>query len=47
VFDEGHAHAIVSFRSDCGQGCGNGKTVILENVEGNWKIASVCANWAG
>jgi hypothetical protein len=47
VFDEGHAHAIVSYSSDCGQGCGNGKTVILENVEGNWKIASICANWAG
>jgi len=47
VFDEGHAHAIVSFSSDCGQGCGNGKTVILDNDEGTWKIASVCAYWAG
>lgn len=44
-FDKEHKHAIVSYSFFCGSLCGNGGTVILENVDGAWKRKSRCGEW--
>jgi len=44
-FDKGHKHAIVSYGFICGSLCGNGGTVVLEKVDGEWRRKSNCHDW--
>jgi hypothetical protein len=46
AFDKEHRFALVAYRYICGFLCGNGATVVLENVGGEWKAADrVCSRW--
>jgi hypothetical protein len=44
-FDKQHLHAIVAFGFRCGGLCGNGGTVVMEKIDGQWKVKSQCDNW--
>jgi hypothetical protein len=44
-FDKGHKHAIVSYGFFCGSLCGNGGTVVLEKIDGEWRRKSNCHDW--
>jgi len=46
VFDKEHLHAIVSYGFRCGLLCGSGATVVLEEVDGEWKVTDrICDGW--
>jgi hypothetical protein len=46
AFDKQHRYAVVSYRFWCGSLCGNGSTVVLEKVEGEWKETDRnCGGW--
>jgi len=46
VFDKEHLHAIVSYGFRCGMLCGNGATVVLEKLSGEWKVKErACSGW--
>jgi hypothetical protein len=46
AFDEGHHHAVVSYRFWCGSLCGNGAALVFEKVGGEWKRTDRnCGGW--
>jgi hypothetical protein len=45
AFDKEHRYAVVSYSFWCGSLCGNGATIVFENVNGVWGDASNCGNW--
>lgn len=45
VFDKDHQHAVLMYAFYCGMLCGNGSTVVLEKVDGAWKISKNCEKW--
>lgn len=47
AFDRQHHRAVLSYGYHCGRLCGQGKTIILEKVEGTWKFVPhhVCSSW--
>jgi hypothetical protein len=46
VFDRGHLHAIVMYGFHCGLLCGNGATLVLDKVSGEWKVRDLaCGGW--
>jgi len=46
AFDKEHHYAAVSYHFWCGGLCGNGATVILEKIDGQWTTTDrVCASW--
>lgn len=46
AFDKEHRYAAVSYHFWCGGLCGNGASVVLEKVAGEWKTTDrVCASW--
>jgi hypothetical protein len=45
VFDNAHHRAVVSYSFVCGMLCGNGNTLVLKNIDQNWKIVKRCEGW--
>jgi len=46
VFDKGHHFAAVRYSFWCGSLCGHGRTLVFENVNGEWRNANRnCGNW--
>jgi hypothetical protein len=46
AFDREHRHALVSYSFSCGSLCGNGATLVLEKVGGEWKKTDrMCGGW--
>jgi hypothetical protein len=46
VFDQEHRRALVSYAFYCGALCGNGRTCVLEKINGSWKITDrECGGW--
>lgn len=45
IFDKNHRRALVSYSFVCGSLCGNGNTLILRKVAGNWKVSKTCSSW--
>jgi hypothetical protein len=46
AFDRDHRYAVVSYSFWCGMLCGNGATLVLEKIGGEWKITDrQCGGW--
>jgi hypothetical protein len=46
VLDKGHHFAAVRYSFWCGSLCGHGRTLVFENVNGEWRNANRnCGNW--
>jgi hypothetical protein len=46
AFDKEHRRAVVSYSFVCGSLCGNGKTLVFEKVNGEWKETDqTCGGW--
>jgi hypothetical protein len=46
AFDKEHRNAVVAYRFWCGSLCGNGATLVLEKVGGQWKVTNRnCGGW--
>ena len=46
AFDKEHRYAALSYHFWCGGLCGNGASVVLEKVDGEWKTTDrACASW--
>ena len=45
IFDKKHQRALVSYSFVCGSLCGNGNTLILKKVAGDWKVSKACGGW--
>ena len=46
AFDKEHHFAAVSYSFWCGSLCGHGRTLVFENVNGEWRNANRnCGNW--
>lgn len=46
AFDKGHHFAAVTYSFWCGSLCGHGRTLVFENVNGQWRNANRrCGNW--
>jgi hypothetical protein len=46
AFDKGHHFAAVRYSFWCGSLCGDGRTLVFENVNGEWRNANRnCGNW--
>ncbi|HKF21906.1 MAG TPA: hypothetical protein VKE93_10070 [Candidatus Angelobacter sp.] len=46
VFDQGHRHALLTYSFSCPGLCGHSKTLVLEKVNGTWKITKECLGLA-
>lgn len=44
-FNKNHTRAVVSFSFVCGMLCGHGSTLLLEKVDGAWKIKKRCGGY--
>ena len=46
AFDKNHRFAVVTYSFWCGSLCGNGSTLVFENVNGKWRNAKRnCGSW--
>ena len=46
AFDKGHHFAAVRYSFWCGSLCGHGRTLVFQNVKGEWRDANRnCGNW--
>lgn len=46
VFDKGHHFAAVSYTFWCGSLCAHGRTLVFENLKGEWRNTNRnCGNW--